>query len=226
MKTSIVIILAVAVILVAICFWRSRKGVKKEGYDLAAGAVNNLGSFLDNQYDLIDAPDAAVPSAHFADLVDDNKAYMDTFTKQPAFDKMNKALPGERLEALQGSSAFPRVAGLLPMVNADVANPSTYSYFTNASRATTALKSKYKCYDQACFIRGDILITSHPEIPLITKSRLGRNDQRLDGLFSDQFKAKFDKYTGQSYKNMVQHVAGAGQASGYGGASAATIMDM
>ena len=42
---------------------------------------------------------------------------------------------------------------------------------------------------------------------------------------SDQYKALYNKYTGKAYKNLVQQVAGAGQAAGYGGASGETLMD-
>ena len=120
---------------------------------------------------------------------------------------------------------MPRVSTSVTPFNVDVANPTSHKYMVNTPRVTTALKSKYKDYSMSSFIRGDIAITYNPNVPLIAKTIQGRDDLRLDGLFTPHFTALYNKYTGKAYKNLVQKVAGAGQAGGYGAASSEVLMD-
>jgi hypothetical protein len=98
-------------------------------------------------------------------------------------------------------------------------------HMVNTPRVSTALKSKYKDYSLSNMIRGDLAITYQPNVCLVAKTRQGRDDLRLDGLFTPHFVHLYNKYTGQAYKNLPTYVAGAGQACGYGGSSGGVIMD-
>ena len=195
-----------------------------EGFTaLAAGANNNTGILLDDSYDLIPGADDGIPAHHFADMVNQGDL-LDEFIQQPKNLGENMR-PQERLGKIQGSALMPRTSTYVTPYNVDVANPSSAKYMVNTPRVTTALKSKYKDYSQSTMIRGDIPITYHANIALIAKTIQGRDDLNLSGLFSPHFKALYQKYTGSAYKNLVQKVAGAGQAAGYGGASGEIIGD-
>jgi len=197
---------------------------KEEFASLAAGAVDNIGSLLDDQYDLIAAPDSQVPAAHFADMVAESGDHLKQYMEQPA--KTGESLrPMERLHRLQGDKLMPRISSMVTPFNIDVANPSSHKYMVNTPRVTSALKSRYKDYSLSSFTRGDVPINYHPNVPLIAKTTQGRDDLRLDGLFTPMFTALYNKYTGAGYKSLVQKVAGAGQAGGYGGASGEIVMD-
>lgn len=190
---------------------------------LAAGANDNTGHLLDDAYDLVQGADHEVPAHHFADMVNQGD-HMKEYVDQPKVVGENLR-PMERLHRVQGKAQVPRVSTHVTPYNVDVANPTSHMYMVNTPRVTTALKSKYKDYSLSSFIRGDVAITYNPNVPLISKTIQGRDDLRLDGLFTPYFTALYNKYTGKEHKNLVQKVAGAGQAGGYGGASGGTIMD-
>ena len=203
---------------------KNMEGSKVENFTaLAAGANNNTGHLLDDAYDLVQGADNEVPAHHFADMVNQGD-HMKEYVDQPKTVGENLR-PMERLHRVQGKALMPRVSTYVTPFNVDVANPTSHKYMVNTPRVTTALKSKFKDYSLSSFIRGDVAITYNPNIPLISKTIQGRDDLRLDGLFTPYFSALYNKYTGKEYKNLVQKVAGAGQAGGYGGASGGTIMD-
>lgn len=190
---------------------------------LAAGANDNVGTLMDDSYDLLQGADNEVPAVHFADLVnsgDHAKEYM-TQPKTGA----ESLRPMERLHRVQGKALMPRVSTHVTPFNVDVANPTSHKYMVNTPRVSTALKSRFKDYSASSFIRGDIPIQYFPNVPLISKTVQGRDDLRLDGLFTPYYTALYNKYTGKAYKNMVQKVAGAGVAGQYGGASGGVVMD-
>jgi hypothetical protein len=192
---------------------------------LSAGAINNVGMFFDDSYDLLPGADNGIPARHFADMVNIGEQQKE-YVKQPK-DLGNRMRPSDRMDQIQGASLMPRVSTYVTPYNIDVALPSSgsHSYMVGAPQVSTALKSKYKGYDLASMIRGDPPIKYHPNICLIAKTRLGRDDLRMDGFMSQATSALYNKYTGAAYKNLVQHNAGAGTASGYGGSSGGVIMD-
>jgi len=227
LTTTQICLFVAAVILVCVIlyFCMAKKSGKKEGFTaLAAGANNNTGMLLDDAYDLIPGPDYEVPAVHFADMVAQGGDHMKQYVSQPK--STGESLrPMERLQRVQGKALMPRTSTYVTPFNVDVANPTSHKYMVNTPRVSTALKSKYKDYSMSSFIRGDIPITYYPNVPLVAKTIQGRDDLRLDGLFTPYFAALYNKYTGKAYKNLVQKVAGAGQAGGYGGASGETILD-
>jgi hypothetical protein len=226
-NTTTILIIVVCLIVAGFLLWYfyfNKKATPIEGFtSLAAGANDNTGMLLDDSYDLVKGADDEVPAPHFADLVSQNN-YTENYISQPKTNEENLR-PMERLHRVQGKALMPRVSTQVTPYNVDVANPTAHKYMVNTPRVTSALKSRYKDYSLGSFIRGDIPITYNPNIPLVSKTTQGRDDLRLDGLFTPYFSALYNKYTGKAYKNLVQHVAGAGQASGYGGASGGTIMD-
>jgi len=221
----ILIVVGVAAVCVVVYYIYYRKNSSKEGFTgLAAGANDNIGHLLDDSYDLVPGADNEIPAPHFADIVNqgDQSEYI-----QPEPDAANSPTmrPMERLHRVQGKSLMPRVSIDVTPFNVDVANPTSHKYMVNTPRVTTALKSRFKDYSLASFVRGDVAITYHPTVPLIAKTVQGRDDLRLDGLFTPYFNALYNKYTGKEFKSLPVKVAGAGQAAGYGGASGGTIMD-
>lgn len=213
-------ITVVVAFVVYFCFWK--KGKKKEGY-VAAGGLDHVGALLDDQYDLIHAPDSEVPASHFADLVAEGGDHLQ-YVEQPPTTGTGLR-PIERLQRIQGKALMPRVSTMVTPYNIDVANPTSHKYMVNTPRVTSALKSKYKDYSLSSFIRGDVAIKYYANVPLVSKTHQGRDDLRLDGLFTPHFVALYNKYTGKAYKSMPIQVAGAGQAGGYGGASGEVIGD-
>lgn len=192
-------------LIVYFCMNKKDGGVAKESY-LAAGAMDHLDS-LDSRYELIQAPEQAVPTEHFADLVDSgDQARM---VQQP--EQEDSLRPLERLERLNNQSLLPMTAAQLSPYNVDVANISTYAFAVNAPRVV--LKNRVNM--QADPFRGDIGITYHPDIPLVTKSQYGRDAIRLDGYFSDYFNHLYNKQTGRAYKNMPIKVATQGTVLDY-----------
>ena len=224
-----ILVIIFVVIIIAIGVWmyyhdKKKSTDKRENFtSLAASANDNVGMLLDDQYDLLPGADNEVPAPHFADLVDSGNLVQEYASPQPS--NSEGLRPMERLHRVQGKSLMPRVSTNVTPFNVDVANPTSHMYMVNTPRVSTALKSRYKDYSLASFIRGDIPITYYPNVPLVAKTHQGRDDLRLDGLFTPQFVSLYNKYTGKEYKNLVTQVAGAGQAGGYGGASGGTIMD-
>lgn len=212
--------------IVAVLYWIWTKDgyTSQENFtSLAAGANDNTGHLLDDSYDLLQSPDSEAPASHFADMVnqgDHHSVYM----QQPK-DMGEDLRPMDRLQQIQGKSLMPRVSTQVTPFNIDVANPTSHKYMVNGPRVESALKSRFKDYSLSSMIRGDVAITYHPNVPLVAKTIQGRDDLRLDGLFTSAFTSLYDKYTGKEHKNLVQKIAGAGQAGGYGGASGGVIMD-
>jgi len=225
MKTGLVAIV-VLLLMVGVYMYYPMKQTKNEKFtSLAAGSIDNVGSLLDNNYDLIQSPDDEVPTPHFADMVAEGGDQLKQYSVSQPESTGENMRPMERLYRVQGKSLMPRVSTSVTPYNVDVANPTSHKYMVNTPRVSSALKSKYKDYSMSSFIRGDIPIKYYANVPLIAKTIQGRDDLRLDGLFTPHFVALYNKYTGKAYKNLVQKVAGAGQAGGYGGASGEVIMD-
>ena len=149
---------------------------------LAAGANSNTGHFLDDQYDLLPGADNGVPAQHFADMVDHGN-HLEMYQTQNK-DEGEDLSPMQRLHRVQGKSLMPRVSTNVTPFNVDIANPTSHKYMVNTPRVSTALKSRYKDYSLSSFTRGDIPITHFPTIPLVSKTIQGRDDLRLDGLFT------------------------------------------
>ena len=178
-------------------YWMNKSSGNKEGY-LAAGALDTLDS-LDGRYELVQSPESATPSEHFADMVDSgDQAHL---IRQVASGELEK--PIERLAKLQDTANMPLTSAHLPQYNIDVANPQTYSFSVNAPRVL--LKNRLNM--QADPYRGDVSIRYHPDVPLIAKSHHGRDAWRGDGFFSPLFSSLYDKLTGRAYKNMPIQVA-------------------
>ena len=231
------IVVVVALLVLYFCYWHKPASQKRaplraplpsppppqrENFTaLAAGAIDNVGSLLDDSYELLPGADNDVPAVHYADLVDQGDLPKEM---QPKNDVENFK-PMERLERIQGKGLMPRVSTAVTPYAVDVADPAIHMFMVNAPKAQSALKSRYKDYSLSSFIRGDIPIQYFPDVPLISKTEQGVDDLRLDGLFTPHFNALYQQYTGKAFKNLPVHVAGAGQAAGYGGASSGVIMD-
>ncbi len=223
-NTNLWLIIGVVVVIALVvyfCMW-SKKPVKTETF-VAAGGLDNVGALLDDQYDLIHAPDSEVPASHFADLVAEGGDRLQYIEQPPTTGTGLR--PIERLHRIQGKALMPRTSINVTPYNIDVANPTSHKYMVNTPRVTSALKSRFKDYSLSSFVRGDIPIKYFPNVALIAKTIQGRDDLRLDGLFTPHFVALYNKYSGKAYKNMPIHVAGAGQAGGFGGASGEIVMD-
>lgn len=224
-NTNLWIIVGIIVVVAAVvyfCFW-TKTSKSTEGF-VAAGGLDHVGALLDDQYDLIHAPDSEVPASHFADLVAEGGDHSQ-YAEQPSTTGTGLR-PIERLHRIQGKALMPRTSVNVTPYNIDVANPTSHKYMVNTPRVTSALKSRFKDYSLSSFIRGDVAIKYYPNIALISKTTQGRDDLRLDGLFTPHFVALYNKYTGKAYKSMPIQVAGAGQAGGgYGGASGEVVMD-
>lgn len=202
----------------------TQKEIVKEGFTgLSAGALSNVGMLDVNNYDLLQGADGKnLPAPNFADLVDQGDIlgeYMETKKEDPI------EHPMERLQRIQGSSLMPRNSKSVTAYNIDVANPSSSMYKVTAPRVSSALKSKYKDYSQAGFIRGDIPISSFSNVCVVSKTHQGRDDLRMDGLFTPYYLSRFNKLIGKSNKNLVSQVSGAGVALDGSGAGGSTIMD-
>ena len=158
-------------LLMALLSWMyMRKTEKKKESYMSAGAIDHLDS-LDARYELIQSPEEAVPTEHFADLVDSGDQAR--LVRQPQSGETLKPL--ERLERLQGADQLPLTAAHLPAFNIDVANPSAYAFATQAPRVILKNRSAM----QADMIRGDIVIRYHPDVALVGKSSIGREGQNI-----------------------------------------------
>lgn len=217
-----VVVVAIVAYVVYILYNRRKK--EKENFTaLSAGAVNNAGVLESQPYAMRHSiDDTSAPLVNYADIVSDGNDYTKDYEAQPALEERDG--PMQRLNRIQGEELMPRVSTNVTPYNIDVANPSSHKYMVNTPRVTTGLKSKYKDYSLSSFIRGDIPIKMNPNIALIDKTVQGRDDLRLDGLFTPHFTELYDKYTGSSTKNLVSKVAGAGVGLD-GGASGELVMD-
>lgn len=192
-------ILIAVVVLVAIGAYvykyHSKNDSKSEGYAYAG----EWDYSLDDQYEMLDAPEAAVPTPHFADLVDagDQKAIQDA-------DTLGSIRPLERLHRHSSSRMMPRTSKAVTPYNIDVADPKSHFFQVNMPR----VQLKDPQWQSADPYRGDIPIKFHPNVCLVNKSRYGtRSSWRGDGYFSPYYKELYAKYTGQGYLNKPIHVA-------------------
>jgi len=189
---------------------------------LHTGGQDHLGALLDNQYDLVQSPDQKVAATEFADLVSDQSDLALRESKQPVHNGTNMK-PMERLAGIQGKALMPRTSENITPYAVQLGNPKSLKFSTNQAR----VQLKPKLYEAGLYAatRGDIAITYNRNVPLISVSQYGRENQRFDGLCSAGSIALYNKYTGSAYKSLPVLTAGAGQSSGYGGSSSETIMD-
>lgn len=236
MKTQHAVLLGLFVVLVIVffCYYRKQQpSVKKhtptpaprvqENFTaLSAGAIDNVGSLLDDSYQLLPGADNDVPAQHFADLVDQGDLPAEVQPK-----RQNEELkPMERLERIQGSDLMPRISGHATPYAVEVADPTSSMFMVNAPPAATALKSKYKDYSLASFVRGDIPIRYVPSVCLVSKTLQGVDDLRLDGLFTPAFNSLYNKMSGRTFKNLPISLSGnAVSQGGVGGSGSGVIMD-
>ena len=192
-------------ILIWVCMRKSPDAPKRDGY-MAAGAMDHLDS-LDPRYNLVEAPEMAVPAEHFADLV--NSGDQARLVEQPQGSETVRPL--ERFDRIHEQNLMPSTAAHLPQFNIDAANPSTYSFAVNAPR----VQLKNRIWMLSDPFRGDIPIRYHADVPLIAKSSNGRDSQRMDGFFSDGMSHLYNKLTGRAYKNMPLKVATEGTVVDY-----------
>lgn len=229
MKREYIILIAVIVIGFVVYWCMSSKKERRhtptaapkntEGFtSTAAGAIANIGSLLDDSYQLVPGADNDVPAVHFADLVDQGNLPREM---QPRTEQ-GGLKPMERLERIQGKGLMPRVSTSVTPHAINIADQAVHMFMVNAPRAATALKSPYQDYSMSTMIRGDIPINYHPNVCLIAKTRQGVDDQKLDGLFTPHFNHLYNRLTGKEFKNLPIHIAGAGHGAG---AQAGTIMD-
>ncbi len=205
-KNICVIIGALLLLGLLVYYCMNKQEKKNEGY-MAAGALDHLDS-LDSRYELIESPDEAVPAEHFADLVDSGDQSRLVKQMRSTEDTLR---PLERFERLQGDAQVPLTAAHLPAFNIDAANPSVHAFAVQAPRVML----KTRVWENADPYRGDIAIAYNPDVAMVAKSQFGRDSQRLDGFFSDQFRHLTAKLTGRAYKNMPLQVSTQGTVGDY-----------
>ena len=202
-KSCIIIAAILLLTLIGYIVWSKKY---KESYS-NIGGLDNVGS-LDSSYELVRSPDDVVPAAHFADMVDDGDHA--AMVKQP-LSMADSLRPLERLDRVNTRDLLPRTAASVTPYHVDVANATTWAFSVNAPR----VQLKNPVNIQADPYRGDIPITYHPDVPLVSKSQYGRDAIRLDGFFSDQFASLYNKYSSRSYKNMPLKVSEQGTIADY-----------
>jgi hypothetical protein len=202
-KSCIIIASILLLVLIGYIVWSKKY---KESYS-NIGAIDNLGS-LDSNYELVRSPDDVVPAAHFADMVDDGDHT--AMVKQP-LSMADSLRPLERLDRVNTRDLLPRTAASVTPYHVDVANATTWAFSVNAPR----VQLKNPVNIQADPYRGDIPITYHPDVPLVSKSQYGRDAIRLDGFFSDQFASLYSKYANRAYKNLPLKVSEQGTIADY-----------
>ena len=157
------------------------------------GDLDNVGS-LDDGYARVQAPEDR-PGTYFADMVDSGYT--------PEIDPTtNEIRPMQRLARIQGADLLPRTSRNVTPYNIDVADPLTSSYQVNPPR----VQLKDPLWLRSDPYRGDIPIKYYPNVSLIARSRFGRDNQRLDGTFSQGSKALWDKYNAHGYRNTPVYV--------------------
>lgn len=214
----IVVLVIILIILLVICAWKKWFNRSEKFSGLAAGSNSNVGMLAPDNYMLSQAPDMAVPTVNFADLVSESKSI------EPDYSHYEQLSDGDalvdRIKQLDARQLLPRNAAVTPY-NIDVAQPSNFSFM---AAPQIQLKPKFASSDLATVIRGDVPITQDPHACIIYNSQYGVDEWR-SGLFTPYFTAMYNDYTGNGYKNMVSACAGAGVATGYGGAAGDLIMN-
>ncbi len=190
----LLLVAGVILAVIVIVFLCSRK--TSESFANING-ITNIGSLDSMKYKRVQAPESTVDAPNFADLADSG-------------DQLHQ------LSQLQGSELLPRIS---TPHNIDVADPAVHHYMANGPRVASMLKSRFKDYSLAGFIRGDIPLKYQPDVCLIEKTHHTRDDLRMDGMFSPHFQSLYDQYT-HGYKNMPAMVAGVGA-----GGKSGVIMD-
>lgn len=217
MHWIVVVIFVVLIILIVMCAWKKWFN-RSEGFcGLAAGSVSNVGMLAPDNYMLAQAPDMAVPTVNFADLVSESKSYQGDNSVYAQLDDGDAMV--DRIKELDARQLLPRNAAVTPY-NIDVAQPANFAFM---AAPQIQLKPKFASSDLATVIRGDVPITQDPHACIIYNSQYGVDEWR-SGLFTPYYTAMYNDYTGNGYKNMVSACAGAGVATGYGGAAGDLIM--
>ncbi len=206
--------------------------VKIENF-VAAGGLDTSGAFLGNQYNLVQSPDAEVAATDYANLVAEPAGGFQNLVsegsdlnlrtdKQPHRNGVGMRAM-ERLSGLQGQALMPRTSESITPFAVALGNPKSFKYSVNQSR----IQLKPKLWEASLYaaIRGSIPIKYNRNVPMISVSQYGRDNQRFDGLCSAGSQALYNKYTGGEFKSLPVLTAGAGQAGGYGGGSSEIIMD-
>lgn len=160
----------------------------KESY-ANIGDMTNIGSI--DGYQLVEAPENAQSSQNFADIA--NAGNLSDSESQ-------------RMARIESGKLLPRIS---TPHNIDLADPVVHRYMANGPRVVTALKSRYKDYSLRSFIAGDIPIKYHPDVCLVDKTHLTRDDLRYDAVFTPHGESLYRNYS-LGYKNMPQMVAGVG----------------
>lgn len=197
--------------------------VKIENF-LHVGGQDHLGALLDNQYNLVQSPDAEIAATDFANLVSEagpDLAIRDSL--QPVHNGENMR-PMERLSRISNKSLMPRTSRNVTPFAVDLGNPKSFKFSVNQSR----VQLKPKLFQSGLYtaVRGDIPIKYNRNVPMVSTSQYGRDNQRFDGLASAGSQALYNKYTSSQFKSLPVLTAGGGQAGGgYGGASSEIIMD-
>jgi len=208
---------------------------KIENFQNIAGN-DTSGAFLDNNYNLMQSPDAMVPANYFADLVSD-AAVEGYQSQQEGFPGKGpghaaKQIPGnaknphpmQRLRArLTDQELMPRTSENVTPFNTSLAQPNSFKFTTNQPRVQ--LKSPQ--YETGLFqsLVGTPNITYNRNIPVVSTPQYTRDSVKWDGVFTKMGDALYKKMVGDSYKSMPIMTSGAGQAEGFGGSSGETIMD-
>ena len=201
---AIIAIAAIAIVLLLFC------GNKREKYS-NLGDLDNIGSIDDASYSLVDAPEDTAPALNFARMdaaarKNQGCGIPDAGCLGEPGDEgrlirgtLDKVSPMRRLEQCQGSDLMPRVSRDVTPYDIDIADPVSQLFSVNSP--SVQLKNRQR--NQADFFRGDIAIQFHPNISVVGRSRFQSPEfQRLDGFFSDGYKALTERMTGKGYMNM------------------------
>lgn len=207
-KTTIYIFLAVLVLAALLYF--GLRGKKKETYS-NLGDLDNVGTFTNPpSYEFVQSDKGLLgqlepkPDDYFANIV----APTDGAGAGAAGASPTKpdATAMQRLTQLQGSELMPRISTNVTPFNVDVSDPATYSFAVSMPRVQ--LKNRYMDGSATGAIRGDVPITYHPEIPIVSRLLSQSADSlNMHGLFTPYFKSKYQKLTGAGYKNLPLAVA-------------------
>lgn len=186
---TICLVLCLAVLGILVLFLCKKK---KEKYstttNMNLNSVANIGSLTNSPqprpYEMLDEQFANVVSPSCGKGVKEN------------FHKDEEVA----MQRLNRDSRFPRISKDVTPFNVDVSDPSTYSFSVSMPRVQ--LKSKSQDYSAASMMRGDIPITYHDEICMVTRPQyMSADNLKMDGFFSDTYRAKYNKLTGAGYRN-------------------------